>query len=31
MPRVVLAGMAARRFTGGETVFEVEAGHGPAA
>ena len=25
MPRVVLAGMAARRFTGGETEFEVEA------
>ena len=25
MPRVVLAGMAARRFTGGETVFEVDA------
>ena len=25
MPKVVLAGMAARRFTGGETVFEVEA------
>ena len=25
MPRVVLAQMAARRFTGGETEFEVEA------
>jgi molybdopterin converting factor small subunit len=25
MPRVVLAGIAARRFTGGETEFEVEA------
>jgi molybdopterin converting factor small subunit len=25
MPRVILSGMAARRFTGGETVFEVEA------
>ena len=25
MPRVVLAGMAARRFTGGATEFEVEA------
>jgi len=25
MPRVVLSGMMARRFTGGETVFEVEA------
>ena len=25
MPRVVLAGMAARRFTGGVTEFEVEA------
>ena len=25
MPKVVLAGMSARRFTGGETEFEVEA------
>ena len=25
MPRVVLSAMAARRFTGGQTVFEVEA------
>ena len=25
MPRVVLAGMAARRFTGGQSEFEVEA------
>ncbi len=25
MPRVILAGMAARRFTGGLTEFEVEA------
>ena len=25
MPRVVLSGMAARRFTGGQTEFEVEA------
>ena len=25
MPRVILSGMMARRFTGGETVFEVEA------
>jgi molybdopterin converting factor small subunit len=25
MPKVVLAGMAARRFTGGQTEFEVEA------
>jgi molybdopterin converting factor small subunit len=25
MPRVVLAGMAARRFTGGESEFEVAA------
>ena len=25
MPRVMLAGMAARRFTGGESEFEVEA------
>ena len=25
MPRVVLSTMAARRFTGGETVFEVKA------
>lgn len=25
MPRVILSGMAARRFTGGETAFEVEA------
>ena len=25
MPRVVLAGIAARRFTGGQTEFEVEA------
>jgi hypothetical protein len=25
MPRVILAGIAARRFTGGETEFEVEA------
>jgi molybdopterin converting factor small subunit len=25
MPRVLLAGMAARRFTGGQSEFEVEA------
>ena len=25
MPKVLLAGMAARRFTGGQTEFEVEA------
>jgi sulfur-carrier protein len=25
MPRVILSAMAARRLTGGETVFEVEA------
>lgn len=25
MPRVILSGMAARRFTGGETVFDIEA------
>ena len=25
MPKVVLAGMAARRYTGGQTEFEVEA------
>ena len=25
MPKVVLAGMSARRFTGGQTEFEVEA------
>jgi molybdopterin synthase sulfur carrier subunit len=25
LPKVVLAGMSARRFTGGETEFEVEA------